>query len=195
YKPVQLATAVRCGLTVPDTLISNHVASVRRFAESATVTKTLGAPTIREEGAYKTAFTHVMTEADRVDLHGVEVTAHQFQRWVPKEYEARVLVVGDSVFGCAIHAHTAETYVDWRNDYAALSYSPVAVPPEVAAGALEYCVTLQLCYAAFDFVVTPDGQWVFLECNPGGQFGWIEDETGLPITETLGDVLASGGTP
>ena len=39
-----------------------------------------------------------------------------------------------------------------------------------------------LAYAAFDFVVTPDGRWVFLECNPGGQYGWLEGQTGLPIT-------------
>jgi hypothetical protein len=50
-KPVQLSTAARRGLTVPDTLITNEPSAVRRFAEKgATVTKMLGANHITEEG-------------------------------------------------------------------------------------------------------------------------------------------------
>ena len=54
YKPVQLAAAVRCGLTVPDTLITSEAHAVREFAAPATtVTKMLGAPAITEEGGRK----------------------------------------------------------------------------------------------------------------------------------------------
>jgi glutathione synthase/RimK-type ligase-like ATP-grasp enzyme len=49
-----------------------------------------------------------------------------------------------------------------------------------------------LVYAALDFVVDPDGVWTFLEINAGGQFGWIEDETGAPLTAQLTDLLAKG---
>jgi hypothetical protein len=41
-------------------------------------------------------------------------------------------------------------------------------------------------------VVSPSGAWTFLEINPGGQYGWIEDATGLPITDALADLLAEG---
>jgi lipocalin len=34
-------------------------------------------------------------------------------------------------------------------------------------------------------VVTPEGDYVFLEVNPSGQYGWIESRTGQPITEEL----------
>ena len=51
YKPLQLATAARCGLSVADTLITNEPAAVRRFAAGGTpVTKMLGANHIAEEG-------------------------------------------------------------------------------------------------------------------------------------------------
>jgi hypothetical protein len=39
-------------------------------------------------------------------------------------------------------------------------------------------------------VIRPDGVWVFLECNPGGQYGWIEDAIDVPITETIADLLS-----
>jgi hypothetical protein len=72
YKPRQLVVAVECGLTVPDTLITNTAEAVRRFAgRGVTVAKTLGAPTILEDGGYKTAFTHRLDATDVADLRGL----------------------------------------------------------------------------------------------------------------------------
>lgn len=47
----------------------------------------------------------------------------------------------------------------------------------------------QINFAAFDLVVTPKDEIVFLEMNPSGQFVWIEELTGMPITDTLIDFL------
>jgi D-alanine-D-alanine ligase-like ATP-grasp enzyme len=46
-----------------------------------------------------------------------------------------------------------------------------------------------LAFGAFDFVVTPDNEWVVLECNPEGQWGWIEENTGLPIADAIAKYL------
>lgn len=46
-----------------------------------------------------------------------------------------------------------------------------------------------LRFAALDFVVAPDGEWWFLECNPNGQWAWIEDNTEMPITRALAEAL------
>ncbi len=193
YKPVQLVTAARCGLTVTDTLVTNRPDAVRRFAASGeTVTKAFGAAAIVEDGGRKTTFTHRLDEADLADLRGIEVSAHQFQRWIPKAYEARVIVVGDRLFAAALHAENAATYLDWRNDYNALRYERIEPPVSVAVGILEYCVEFGLAYGAFDFVIRPDDEWVFLECNAGGQYGWIEDAIEAPVTETLADLLEQG---
>jgi hypothetical protein len=34
----------------------------------------------------------------------------------------------------------------------------------------------RLHYGRFDFIVDDDAWW-FLECNPNGQYGWLDDET------------------
>lgn len=44
-----------------------------------------------------------------------------------------------------------------------------------------------------DLVLTPDGRYVFLEVNPSGQYGWIQDLVGLPIDEAVADLLLAGG--
>jgi hypothetical protein len=63
-----------------------------------------------------------------------------------------------------------------------------------AVGIGRLMVRLGLIYGALDFVVGPDGSWTFLEINPGGQFGWLQLHTGLPMTATLAGLLAAGAT-
>lgn len=116
------------------------------------------------------------------------------ERQQKKAHDARVIVVGDRVFAAAIHAESEAAYIDWRNDYSALRYERLEPPRAALAGVLEYCIVFGLMYGAFDFVIRPDGRWVFLECNSGGQFGWIEDAIGAPITETIADLLQEGHT-
>ena len=48
---------------------------------------------------------------------------------------------------------------------------------------------MHLNFGAFDFIVTPSGEYVFLECNPNGQWLWVELETGMKISEAIADFL------
>lgn len=120
--------------------------------------------------------------------------AHQFQRWVPKQYDARIIVIGDRLCAFAIHAGSAASYVDFRADYDALSYEPIDLPDDVSVGVSRFLATLGLTYGALDFVVSSEGSYTFLECNAGGQFGWLEARTGVPLTDALADLLAAGAS-
>lgn len=196
YKPAQLVTARRCGLSVPATVITNEPDVVRAFtAGRPTVIKVLGANVVYEDGARKFAATHLLTTDDLADLRGSELTTHLVQEWVDKDHEARVVVVGNRMFAVAIDADSEATFVDWRVDYGALSYRIIAVPATVADSISAFMGVFGISYAAFDFVITPDREWVFLEANPGGQFGWLQAATGLPISSALAELLAKGGSP
>jgi hypothetical protein len=176
---VQLAVAAGCGLSVPDTLITNDPGQVRAFASGGTtVTKMLGAVSIVEGGRRTFAHTKVLDAADLADLRGVEHTTHQFQRWASKSCEARVIVIGDRITAFTIHAGSAAGYVDWRTDYDTNTYALLR--------------ELGLVYGALDFVIDPDGAWTFLEINPAGQYGWLEHHTGTDLTGQLADLLTEG---
>ncbi len=194
HKPRQLVAAARAGLDVLPSLVTNDGAAVRRFVAGCgpggAVTKMLGATAICEQGGRRVALTQRVAISDLGDLRGIEVTAHQFQRWAAKRKEARVIVIGRQVFAVAIRAGSDAARVDWRADYRALSYETVDPPVDVQRGVRAVMGELGLVYGAFDFVITPEGRWVFLEVNPGGQFGWLEDKTDVPLTATLADLLA-----
>jgi ATP-grasp ribosomal peptide maturase len=196
YKPVQLATAVACGLHVLPTLVTNAEQAVRRFAAElpgGVVHKSFGPNSIAEGGQTKIAYTHRLTPEDLEDLRGISSTATQVQQWLNKRTEARVVCVGEKLFTIMIHAGSAAARLDWRADFSALTYEWVDTPPEIEHGVRAYLKTLGLAYAALDFGIESDtGRHVFYESNSSGQYGWLETQTGAPITEALADLLAEG---
>ena len=67
--------------------------------------------------------------------------------------------------------------------------SPTLSRPKSARRSWPSCRRSGFVYGAFDFIVTPEGRYVFLEINPGGQYMWVEAKTEMPITEALADAL------
>ncbi|MGW7578274.1 ATP-grasp ribosomal peptide maturase [Streptomyces sp. NPDC054765] len=191
-RPVALATAARCRLNVPRTLITNDPAEAREFVDSlpgkVAAYKGLGpgGPTSQDANAHALWTTQV--RADEIE-DTVSLTAHQFQQWVPKAYEVRLTAVGGRLFAAEIHAGSEAGRIDFRTDYDSNTYHPCDVPEPVAAGMAALLDALQLRYAACDFLVNQDdGRWYLVDVNPNGQWGFIP-ELRSPITHALADLL------
>lgn len=117
-----------------------------------------------------------------------------FQAYVPKLFELRITVVGKQVFAAEIHSQQANhTRHDWRRyDNYKTPHLPHQLPCSMEQRCVHLVEQLGLSYGAIDMVVTPDGRYVFLEINPNGQYLWIEETTGLPISDAICDLLMSG---
>lgn len=195
YKPIQLQIAPRCGLRIPRTLITNDKAASIEFAEAVggpVVCKMLSSLVLSEQGVPHMTYTTPI-DVRTIDFSALATTAHLIQEWVPKQYDARVTIVGQQAFAVAIHAGSERSHVDWRSDYEALKYRRIDPPNEVAAAATRFLRRLDLTFGAFDFVITPNNEWVMLECNPAGQWLWLQDEVGVEIAAGIADLLVSGG--
>ncbi|WP_431783467.1 ATP-grasp ribosomal peptide maturase [Streptomyces chumphonensis] len=195
YKPLQLRIAAESGLSVPRTLITNQPSAAERFS-GAVAGAVIYKPFSHVRGVVNDHSAAVYTSiVDPEDLcrSDIATTAHLFQEWVPKAYEVRLTAVAGRIFAAEIHADSDAGHVDWRSDYESHSYAVCDPPASVTAGVLRMLQRLELPYGAFDFVVTPDGDWHFLEVNPSGQFGFVEQATGLPITAAIADYLEGKG--
>ncbi|TQE35954.1 ATP-grasp ribosomal peptide maturase [Streptomyces ipomoeae] len=191
HKPMQLAVAQRLGLTVPPTLISNDLATIRAFItdHGQAIYKTLRwTPYRRGDGMGLTTWTEPVT-ADEVD-ESVTVAPHLFQARVDKVADVRVVVVGPKVFAIRIDSDL----LDWRADYSALTYQPMTLPTGMEKALTAHLEHFGLASGSFDLRITPDGDLRWLELNPNGQWGWLEDETGLPIAAAFADLLEQGAT-
>ena len=147
-----------------------------------------------ENGQPVTLYTSPVAPEDCGDV-SIARTAHLLQERVPKRCDARVTVVGDAFFAVEIHVqHSARGSVDWRADYDSHRYQITTVPESVRASAGAFLSSLGLRFGAFDFVITPDEDWVFLEVNPNGQWAWLQVATGLPISAAIADALQEGAS-
>jgi ATP-grasp ribosomal peptide maturase len=194
HKPGQLPVAAAHGLRAPRSLITTDQEAARRFrheADGPVICKPLmGGPLEYPDGHRTGVPTHVV-DPDSID-DSVSLTAHLFQEWVPKTHEVRLTVVGKEMFAAEIHAGSDAARVDWRSDYDALTYDVCQVPDDVRAGVLGWLEHFRLNFGVFDFAVTPAGDWVMFECNPSGEWSWIQNKTGLPIAAHIADLLAKG---
>jgi ATP-grasp ribosomal peptide maturase len=177
-KPGQLQTAARVGFDVPPTLVTNDVEAARAFAAKHrnVVYKPFRGLPQTEDGTAGALW------AQRVDPStfddSLSVTAHLFQAEVDKIADARVTVVGDRIFAWLIT--TTDGFLDWRRaDWDELSHTPATVPPQITSALRRYLEVYGLTFGCFDFAVTGPAwdrhSWVWLECNPNGQWGWLPD--------------------
>ncbi len=201
-KPRQLVEAAAVGLTVPDTLFSNTAATARRFADDASrrggsvITKLLEPIAYDMRGGDGDfAYTSRVATADLDHLDALRWVPQIFQPEIPKARELRVVMVGDECFVGAIDTRgTGHGEVDWRRLRAdeGPPWCHAQLPPAVAAGARALLDRLDLCFGVLDFIVTPDDEHILLEVNPAGEWGWLERDLDLPISEAIARWLVHG---
>lgn len=197
-KPYQLKLAKQVGMRVPRTLLTNdpqEVAALLRTADRPIVYKALTGGLVHYPGAFPSGlFTTVVGGEITEHLDRVRHTMCMFQEYVQKSYEVRLTVIGNTFFPVTISSQDHEaTKVDWRHEdhlpYG--DYRPL--PERVVKQVQAFLAELGVVYAAVDFIVTPDGEYVFLEANPDGQFMWMQHELGLPMSDCIADLLLAGG--
>lgn len=191
YKPAGLAAAAAAGFTLPPTLITNRPDDARVFIKEhgPVIFKPLSVPLYLVDGEAQTVLVDEV-DADEVD-DSVAGTMHLFQARVDKVADVRVTVIGEQVFAVRIDSGL----LDWRTDYRTHTYTPVKAPPGVERALFAYLRQFGCVFGAFDFTLSADGEWTFIECNPSGQWAWLEPPTGLPMTAALADLLERGTHP
>jgi hypothetical protein len=194
-KPEQLRRARRHGLLVPETLVTNDPDAARSFAAAGdTVCKPLGHGAIQIDGRERLFFTSLLNSDDIAALSDLGPEPYLLQRLVPKQYDLRVIVIGDDVFAVRIDSQGVEkTRTDWRRgDATQLPHTVVELPQKTADRCLSLMRDYGLVFGAIDLAVDLAGRHVFFELNPSGQWAWLEQLTELPLRSRLADLLIDG---
>lgn len=201
-KMEQMRIALHVGLNVPSTCFSNRQEDIVTMAKmyDELVLKPIASNSIwndDEEQEYVFYTQKVSAETImNAPKEAFTQTVTFIQNYIHKAFELRVTVVAGKVFGCKIESqHLPEDSgkVDWRQgNEKGLRYAPYSVPDDITKKCLQFLCLMKLNFGAFDFIVTPSGEYVFLECNPNGQWLWIELETGLRISAAIADALETG---
>jgi glutathione synthase/RimK-type ligase-like ATP-grasp enzyme len=183
----QLQAARRVGLTIPDTLVTNQPDAAREFIASHGLGNVIRKAFRNIAQAPRE--THLLHEEDLTLIDSVRYTPVIFQEFVPVDVDLRVTVIEDEIFAAAISSEV-QYAADYRPGLATAKVEPYNLPDEVASKVLELMRTFGLQFGAIDLRVTPDGDHVFLEINPAGEFLFISQRTGQPIPQAIAASLS-----
>lgn len=191
YKLLQLRTAESVGFSVPNTLITNSKTALLKFYEQCDrdiIIKPIGQTRLSRGDSAQFIYTNKLTRYVLDDIGQYDLTPCIYQANVEKDYELRITVVGDKVFTASIDSQVDEdTITDWRRKSKA--FVKAEIPKDIELMCVNLVSALNLKFGAIDMIRTKNGNYIFLEINPNGQWAWIESETNLPISDAIIDLL------
>ncbi|MGW1375079.1 ATP-grasp ribosomal peptide maturase [Streptomyces sp. NPDC002446] len=190
YKPWQLHIAQQSGFAIPATLITSFPSVARQFAA------TYQDLVVKSVSGKHPGDPPMVLPTSRIgpdaDFAAVAAGPTLLQQHVRKQADIRLTCVDGNLFAARKEADPDE--VDSRfTEHGA--WKPAEVPDLVRRAVAAYMATTQLAYGAFDFAEDHNGTWWFLECNQGGQFGFIQLDTDQPIAQAIAAWLAAEPLP
>lgn len=195
-KVLQLHAAASLGFTVPRTLIATRTDKIRDFCAGlpSIVGKPLHSGYLRLDDRELGIFTRRLSRDDLEALETALPCPMILQEEVPKAFDVRVTVVRDQVFAATIDSQLdPDAEVDWRRTSRSdLPHYRHELPADLASKCIAMARRFGTGFAALDLVLTPEGDYVFLESNPNGEWLWIEDTLGFPISDSIASYLAEG---
>ncbi len=198
-KILQLHVARQVGLSVPPTLVSNDPQRIRHFLwahqRSGTIFKSFKPVTWESSDRIAVLYTSKVDIGALPEDEVLRMSPSIFQAYVPKAYELRVTCMGDELIAAKLDSQaTRDGRVDWRMDaHGGMRITPHQLPQAVAQQCRALLRRLGLVFGCMDFIVSPAGDYVFLEVNQMGQFLWVEEVCAdIPLLQTFCDFLISG---
>ena len=191
-KIYQLLVAEEEGFVIPRSLVTNIPKIASGFYEDTqqcTIIKPIKSGLLEAETEEGVIFTSKIDLVDE-NIQRVGPCPVYLQQMISKQADVRITVVGNNVFGACIHSQDRESSsVDWRKAEEPLPHSSIELPAELIENCLKLTRRLSLNFGAIDFILDKNGEYIFLEINPNGQWAWIEKQLNYPISDAITDLL------
>lgn len=200
HKIEQLTRATTLGLTTPDTLVTQDAARLRAFFsqhKGKVIVKPLASGYVeRPEGQSDTLiYTNEVAGSHLDDLADLQACPTLFQQRIDKSCDVRITVVDGEIHAVDLIAAEeggAQRCDIRRNNMEDVSYRKRVLPDAVLEKLKTLLNSYRLRFAAIDMAVDTEGQWVFFEINPNGQWAWLDLDAGLDIASSFVRVFANG---
>lgn len=181
----QLVLAQELGFATPKTIVGNKWKDIVQLPKGKLVFKMpRGKLSTKDED--KIMYTALFDNSpDSLPLQSAPYPGI-WQSYVEKKREWRITVIGNKTFDAAIYTDS-DAKNDWRQKQStpSVTFKSEPFPKALQQKCVQMLKRLDLRYGAFDFVEAPNGEIVFLEVNPNGQYGWVQHALDLPISDAI----------
>ncbi|MCH8805657.1 MAG: hypothetical protein IH986_06170 [Planctomycetes bacterium] len=203
HKIEQLTTARTLGFRVPDTIVTQDGAALRRFLEEhhgRIIVKPMAGGLI-ERGTNETdslIYTNPLRPKDLADLADLASCPTLFQEYVDKQCDIRITVVDARVHAVELRADDMDGRQRCdirRNNMQDVAYRELVPPGDVTEPIQRLMNHYNLRFAAIDMAVATSGDWYFLEVNPNGQWAWLDLSCAVNIAASFVEAFGSESSP
>ena len=181
-KIYQLIYAKKNRVLIPESFIGNSTQELSRRNDSQCIIKPITTGKVYHKDYCEIFHTSYFNGYEKE----ISLTPVYVQKYVKKRYEVRLTVVDKQFFGVKI---MAADMVDWRKSYQGNKYEKITIPIFIKKQVLMMMKEFDLHFGAFDYIVSEDEKWYFLEVNPNGQWLWLDKELDLKISDAIVDYL------
>mgnify|MGYP003625939049 CR=1 FL=1 len=177
----QLKVAIEVGLEIPQTIFSNNPVDIKqfiaRFHDQEVIYKTLYPHVWFEDKNLRLCYSKPISLDDLPSDVILQSMPGIFQTKIHKSYEIRVTYLGGKIIAVKLLSQIhAKGLDDWRSiPTNELSIALVQLPTKIEEKCRLLMTKLGLVFGCLDFIVSPKGEYYFLEVNEQGQFLWIKD--------------------
>lgn len=190
-KIYQLSIANKIGFKTPKSIITSNPLLYKEFVRSTCddcIIKPVHNGRIMDVKMPQVVYTSELRGEYSDEI--IESSPNFVQQRIKKQYDVRVTMVGNRAFSVRIHSQGNEiTQTDWRKGQQIIKHEPITLPVDIENNCIRLMSILNLKYSAIDFAIDEQGYYVFFEINPNGQWAWIEHLTGMPISESIVNLL------
>ncbi|MBA2653371.1 MAG: hypothetical protein H0U73_14080 [Tatlockia sp.] len=181
FKLLQLRLASQCGFIIPKTLCSNDPNEIKMFLiahkNQDVIYKPLCSNFWFEKDKIKLTYTNKIKLSDLTNHNLLQLVPGLYQTEIKKKYELRVTCFGRYIVAAKLDSQSHEvSKIDWRALQGEnLDIQPYKLPTSIKNKLHNFMDKLGIVFGSFDFIVTPEDDYIFLEVNEQGQFLWVEE--------------------
>lgn len=189
-----LFVAQSVGIRIPSMLITSEKNILQKFIEKQgdSITKAISNMfTIEKNGFFQTIGTQLVTQK-MIDTLDETFFPTLIQKKIEKIFELRIFYLKGQFYPMAIFSQTDEqTQLDYRNYNRTKPNRniPFVLPNDIEIKLQVLMNKLDLNTGSIDMMVTREGEYVFLEVNPTGQFGWVSENCNYYLEEKIAHCL------
>lgn len=174
-KIIVLEIARKSGLKIPETIVTRCKSELYDFAikHKELITKSIDINcNIEIKDDFFMQYTSAVNIKDIESFPDVFALT-LFQQLIKKSFELRIFYLNGKMYSSAIMSQmSSKTKIDYRNydDTIPNRVVPFNLPVEIEKKIINMMNMLKLETGSIDIMVTDNGEYVFLEVNPNGQF-------------------------
>ncbi len=174
-KLLALDNAVKCGLNIPSTMITKEINDCFYLGKNI-ITKSIGESLLINNSTGSSFYNETtIVQKDNIDIDR-RYNYSLFQVEIQKQIELRIFHFFGKNYSMAIFSQENEkTKTDFRNyDIENPNRNiPYKIPKEVEHKINIFMELMDINSGSLDMIKTPNGEFIFLEVNPVGQYDMV----------------------